>query len=194
MPRRMLICIFFMLLTQMVMATAGLKAVQQQVSDVVITTKINAKLAEKAKVNPFKLTVSTKDGVVVLRGAVPDKKRFVEVLRLVKSTKGVKAVEIEHVQIKSVNMPMTDAYITAKVEAAILKAKVFDDDSIPLVGINAKTVNGVVTLTGFVKKTSSIGKIVRRVYAINGVKLVVVHLKATPVTLPHELDLKKRGA
>jgi hyperosmotically inducible protein len=59
------------------------------------------------------------------------------------------------------------------VEAAILKAKVLDDESIPLVGINAKTDNGAVTLSGNVKKNTSIMAIVKRVSAVQGVKKII---------------------
>jgi hyperosmotically inducible protein len=71
---------------------------------------------------------------------------------------------------------LTDAYITARVEAAVLKAKVLDDESIPLVGVNAKTIHGTVTLTGGVKKSSSIIAILKRVNAIHGVKKIVSDL------------------
>ncbi len=176
---RIWVGIFFAWIMQIGMAAADLQGMKQNVSDVVITTKIDAKLAKWAKINPFKLTVSTKKGIVTLKGYVPDKKRFSDVLHLVKSTKGVKAVRIEGVKIQAVNMSITDAYITAKVETAILKAKVLDDESIPLVGISAHTVNGVVTLSGYVKQKKSIRQIVKRVYAVRGVRLVIVDLKQT---------------
>ncbi|MCX7116057.1 MAG: BON domain-containing protein [Gammaproteobacteria bacterium] len=177
MLRRIWVGVFFACMMQLGMAAADIQGMKQHVSDVVITAKIDAKLAKWAKVNPFKLTISTKNGVVTLKGYVPDKKRFADVLHLVKTTKGVKAVRIEGVKIQAVNMSITDAYITAKVETAILKAKVLDDESIPLVGISAHTVNGVVTLSGFVKQKTSIRQIVKRVYAVKGVRLVIVKLK-----------------
>lgn len=159
-----------------VLANPELKVVEQKISDSVITTKINARLAKQGE-NPLKLHISTLKGVVTLRGSVRDKKTFVSVLRLVKSTKGVRGVEIDKLKIQQVNMPITDAYITAKVEAAVLKAKVFDDETIPLVGINAHTENGVVELSGFVKQKSSIPHILKRVSTVHGVKKVHSKLK-----------------
>ncbi|OGV27301.1 MAG: hypothetical protein A3F18_06750 [Legionellales bacterium RIFCSPHIGHO2_12_FULL_37_14] len=154
-----------------------MKEVKQKLDDTVITTKINASLAKNGAMNPFKLHVSTKEGVVRLAGTVKDKKMFVEVLKLVRATKGVRKVNINSLKIQEVNMPITDAYITAKVETAVLKAKVFDDESIPLVGINAHTVNGKVVLSGFVKQNKSIPIIVKRVAKIHGVKKVESQLK-----------------
>jgi hyperosmotically inducible periplasmic protein len=171
--------IFLMLnfVAPILMATTKLHVVEQSLSDSVISTKINAKLAKNGEMNPFKLHVSTKHGVVTLKGSVRDKKMFVDVLRLVKVTKGVRGVKVRHLRIQQVNTPITDAYITAKVEAAVLKAKVFDDESIPLVGINARTVNGTVVLSGFVKRRQSIPYIISRVAKVHGVKKVNSKLK-----------------
>lgn len=162
------------------MAKPALHVVEQKITDSMISAKINAKLAKNGEINPLKLHISTKKGIVTLKGAVRDKKMFVNVLRIVKSTKGVRGVEIEHLKIKQVNTPITDAYITAKVEAAILKAKVFDDESIPLVGINAHTENGTVVLSGVVKQKTSIPYILKRVSSIHGVKHVYSKLKVAP--------------
>lgn len=174
------VCLIFVMLNFVapeLMASTKLHGVEQSISDSVITTKINAKLAKKGEMNPFKLHVSTKHGVVTLKGYVRDKKMFVDVLRLVKSTQGVRGVRISHLKMQQINMPFTDAYITAKAEAAVLKAKVFDDESIPLVGVNARTINGTVVLSGFVKRRQSIPLIVNRVSKIHGVKRVDSKLK-----------------
>lgn len=158
-------------------ADGDFKQIEQTFSDSVITTKITAKYTKDTNLNPLKISVSTNKGIVTLKGHVNDRKAFVQALRLAKNTKGVKTVEIDNLIIKPVNTSLTDAYITAKVEAAVLKAKVFDDESIPLVGINAATVNGVVTLTGGVKQKSSIPAIIKRVKLVRGVKQVIPHLR-----------------
>lgn len=156
---------------------ADLKEIEQELSDSVITTKITAKFAKNKNLNPLKISVSTMDGIVKLSGNVKDKQAFVDALRLAKATKGVKAVDTENLDIKRVNTSFTDAYITAKVEAAVLKAKVLDDESIPLVGINAKTSNGIVTLSGDVKSSTSINAILKRVNAVRGVKKIISTLR-----------------
>lgn len=158
-------------------AEANLEEIEQNISDSVITTKITAKFTKDSDLNPLKIHVSTNMGIVTLQGFVSDKQAFVKALTLAKKTKGVKAVETDNLIIKQVNMGITDAYITAKVEAAILKAKVFDDESIPLVGINASTSNGTVTLTGKVKQDKSIVSIIKRVNAIDGVKKIISNLQ-----------------
>ncbi|CEK09509.1 BON domain-containing protein [Legionella hackeliae] len=158
-------------------ADNNLKEFEQEFSDSVITTKITAKFTKNRNLNPLKIYVSTHDGVVSLRGHVKDRQAFVDALRLAKMTKGVKEVDTDELVIKQVNTAFTDAYITTKVEAAVLKAKVFDDESIPLVGINATTTNGTVTLSGSLKQEKAISAIIKRVTAVRGVKKIISRLE-----------------
>lgn len=156
---------------------ADLNAIEQDISDSVITAKITASFTEYTNLNPLKISASTEDGVVTLNGYVKDRQAFVDALRIAKTTKGVKRVRASNLYIKKVNTAFTDAFITAKVETAVLKAKVLDDESIPLVGINATTTNGVVTLSGTVSSAQSIDAILKRVNAIHAVKKIITHLK-----------------
>ncbi|MGQ3889743.1 BON domain-containing protein [Legionella sp. CNM-1927-20] len=174
-----LILILFILATVNVGYTAEpkLKEIEQTISDSVITTKITAKFTKDKDLNPLKIFVSTTNGVVTLKGYVKNNDAFIKALRLVNTTKGVKSIDVEDLIVKQVNTALTDTYITAKVEAAVLKAKVLDDDSIPLVGINATTANGVVTLSGQVKNRKSIVAILKRATEVRGVKKVISHLE-----------------
>lgn len=155
---------------------ADLKEIEQELSDSVITTKITTKFTKDKHINPLKISVTTEHGAVTLHGHVRSKEAFVSALRLTKATKGVISVDADELEIKQVNTTFTDAYITAKVEAAVLKAKVLDDESIPLVGINATTTNGVVTLSGDLKHSKSIPPILKRTLAVRGVKQVISNL------------------
>lgn len=158
-------------------AESNLEEIEKNIEDSVITAKITAKFAKNHILNPLKIHVSTDNGVVTLSGYIKNSEGFVNALRLAKSTKGVKSVETDDLLIKQVNTSLTDAYITAKVEAAVLKAKVLDDESIPIVGINASTSNGTVTLSGDVKRNKSIVAIIKRVNNVRGVKKIISRLK-----------------
>lgn len=155
---------------------SDIKTLEHELSDSIITTKITSKITENKNLNPLKIAVSTEHGNVILNGNVKNREAFVEVLRLVKATQGVESIDTDNLNINDVNTSITDAYITAKVEAAVLKAKVLDDESIPLVGINANTNNGVVTLSGAVKNNGSIAPLIKRILTVHGVKQVVCHL------------------
>jgi hyperosmotically inducible protein len=173
---RLLFTIILIACTNLASA-ANLKKFEQELSDSVITTKITTKFTKDKNINPLKISVTTEHGLVTLKGHVRDKEAFVNALRLTKTTKGVKAVDADELEIKQVNTTFTDAYITAKVEAAVLKAKVLDDESIPLVGINATTSNGVVTLSGELKRSDAIPSLLKRTLAVRGVKQVISKLR-----------------
>ncbi len=158
---------------------ANLNGIGQELNDTVITTKITTKYAKNNNLNPLKISVSTHAGRVTLNGHVKDNQAFVDALRLAKNTKGVTYVDADDLEIKHVNTALTDAYITAKIETAVLKAKVLDDESIPLVGINASTINGIVTISGEVKQPKSIDAILKRANAVKGVKKIISNLRIT---------------
>ena len=164
------------MLTVTSLHASHMKTIENELSDSVITTKITSKYTENKHLNPLKITVSTDHGAVTLSGYVKNKSAMIEALHLAKTTKGVQSINAKQLNIKRVNTSITDAYITTKVEGAILKAKVLDDSSIPLVGIKATTNNGVVTLSGEVKHDQSISPLLKRVLSVKGVKQVVSHL------------------
>lgn len=159
--------------------SSEVKHVKLDIKDSLITAKIAAKFTKDPDLNPLKIFVSTENGIVTLKGNVKNKQAYVRALRIAKETKGVKQVKIHQLHVKEVNTAFTDAYITAKVEAAILHAKVFYDESIPLVGINATTTNGIVKLSGRVKSKKSADIVVKRVYAVKNVKRVINQLAIT---------------
>ncbi len=160
----------------MAQANNSLKTIERGISDSVITTTITAKYTKSRFLNPLKIHVTTRKGVVMLTGDVRSKKAFVEALRLAVNTRGVKQVDTDDLSIAKVNSGFTDAYITARIEAAVLKAKVLDDESIPLVGISAHTKNGEVTLSGELSNEKALSAILKRVNSIRGVKKVISNI------------------
>lgn len=174
---RLLTGLFLLITLGLSHANSNINAIEQTLEDSIITTKITAKFTKNRELNPLKISVTTHQGNVILKGHVGTKEAFIEALTLTKATNGVQSVNIEDLTIKQVNTSLTDAYITAKVETAVLKAKVFDDESIPLVGINAQTVNGVVTLSGNVPDEKSLFAIIKQVNKVNGVKKIISQLE-----------------
>ncbi|MBA2711673.1 MAG: BON domain-containing protein [Tatlockia sp.] len=173
----LLICLILPFSQGFAHSESNLQEIEQNISDSLITTKIKAKFSQNARLNLLQISVSTTEGIVKLEGHVKDNQAFVDALKAAKLTKGVKRVDVDNLTIKKVNTSFKDAYITAKVEAAVLVAKVFDDESIPLVGINASTKNGTVTLSGKVKENKSIIAIIKRVNSIKSVKKIISNLQ-----------------
>lgn len=154
-----------------------LKKIEQNLTDTMITTKVKTRIAKNKNLNPLKISVTTHQGIVTLKGYAKNKQAFVDTLRIATTTKGVKGVNTSDLEIKHVNSSFADAYITAKVEAAVLEAKVFDSEDIPLVGINVKTKNGTVFLSGKNVSQHAIDAMIKRVNRVKGVKKVVSRLE-----------------
>ena len=170
--------LFFIIICLASWARANdLQDLERTWTDTVITAKIEAAFSQDPNLNPLKISVKTQNGVVKLRGHAKNKTAFVAALRIVANTNNVRAIDTSNFDIKSVNSSFKDAYITTKIETEILKAKVFEDESIPLVGINAATSNGVVTLSGTVKSEHSIAVILKRVNHIQGIGRIKSQLK-----------------
>lgn len=159
-----------------VQAQTQLKELEQELSDSVITTKITAKFTQNTRLNPLKISVNTQDGIVSLEGSVPSKRAFADAVRLAVHTHGVSQVETEKLRIEKVNTVFVDAWITAKVEMAVLKAKLFDDGSIPLAGIKASTNNGVVKLSGNLANADALSILLKRIDSLHGVKKIISHI------------------
>lgn len=155
---------------------SDLKKNEKNTTDTFINNSITTQFKKNINLNTLPITVVTQSGIVILTGNVKDKQAFAEALQLVFTTKGVKSVDIDNLEINHTNTTINDAYITAKIETAVLKAKILDDESIPLVGINATTVNGIVTITGEVKRNKSIIAILKRANAVHGVKKIISSL------------------
>lgn len=158
---------------------ADIKHIEEELSDTVITTKIKTQFTKNKNLNPLNISVTTNHGVVTLKGHAKNSIAYVDTLRIVTNTKGVRAINTSAFDVNVVNSAFKDTYITAKVETAILKSKVLDDESIPLVGINVATVNGIVTIHGKVRHEQSITAILKRTNRIHGVKKIISHLEVT---------------
>lgn len=168
---------FFILFIINTSLFADLPQIKQKISDSLITTIIKGKITKDKNLNPLNISVSTVNGEVKFSGYVKNKQAFVKTLRTATSTKGVQSIDTTNLEIKQINSALTDAYITTKIEAAILEAKVIDDESIPLVGINASTENGIVTVTGTVNSSKSVAAILKRANNVHGVKKIISNLE-----------------
>lgn len=146
------------------------------VSDSQITKHAKAKISADKLINKFKLTVSTKDGVVHLSGKVDSDAQYERVITLVESVDGVKDTKADKLTVKDSKQPMQDTYITAKIKGLILRNKLMGED-VQYWSVNVETKNGVVFLTGKVESDQQKQKILDIVNSVNGVKSVNSDLK-----------------
>ncbi|MCC5792708.1 MAG: BON domain-containing protein [Legionellaceae bacterium] len=165
--------LLFCVLSPVMWADAPLQEARQDLSDAVISAKIMARFTEHRLLNPLKISVSTHNANVSIKGYVGSRTAFVEALRIVVQTQGVQHIDTEDLHIQKVNTAFTDGVISARAEVAVLNAKVLDDESIPLAGINAHTENGVLTLKGELPSTVALSALLKRVNRIKGVKKII---------------------
>ena len=73
-------------------ACSTTQAVKEPADDASITTKVKAKLATDGDINPFNISVDTKEGVVTLQGRVKKAEIRTKAERFARQTGGVKKV------------------------------------------------------------------------------------------------------
>jgi len=71
----------------------GERSLGDRLSDTAITAKVKAKITGDPELNPFNISVDTKDGVVTLRGIVTSRDRREEAEKLARNTDGVQRVQ-----------------------------------------------------------------------------------------------------
>lgn len=170
-----LVFIFFSLLG--IAHADTFKNLGQDIDDSIITTKIKAKFAESKSINALKISVTTKQGMVYLKGHVDTQAAFNNAIVLAKDTKGVKGVNTVALKVDKVNSPLKDAYISAKIDALLFKNSLFHNKDIPVIGVNVRVKNGHVYLSGKVKHKKQIAPIVDTVKKVEGVKGVTNNIQ-----------------
>src|SRR5690606_17903218 len=91
----------------------------------------------------FKIDVGTVDGVVMLDGVVNSNAQAAALMRIVRSTHGVKGVDTSKLFVKQSQKIISDATITSKIKMLYVREKLFN--------IHVETKNGSVFLTGTAK-------------------------------------------
>jgi hyperosmotically inducible periplasmic protein len=81
-----------LVLALLLCACSTTQPVKEPADDASITTKVKAKLATDGDLNPFNITVDTKDGVVTLQGRVKKAETRTKAEHFARETGGVKKV------------------------------------------------------------------------------------------------------
>jgi len=148
----------------------------QTFSDSTVTATVKSKLVADSETSATKISVETKDGVVMLTGTVPTDKEKTKAEQLARNTEGVKRVTNE-IKVdpslakndesgdgKSVGETVNDATILAK-----LKAQLIADG---ITGTNVDVNNGSVVLNGEVEDAKEKAKAEEIAKNTGGVKAV----------------------
>jgi hyperosmotically inducible protein len=153
------------------------------VSDADITNSVKYKIANNANTAQSKIEVSTKKGVVYLKGNVKTEDEATTAIEAANSVTGVTDVDASKLLVKSSSsQPYVDAFITAKVKGAFVREKLFGDKPVEVSGISVETKNGVVNLTGTVDNQDLVNTAVSIAKTVKGVKDVKSTVEVKPGT------------
>lgn len=148
------------------------------VSDTLITTKIKSGLAANNVTHATTISVTTNGGHVILSGSANSNTEAATAVQIAESTKNVKDVDTSNLVVAGSNQPLTDTYITAKVKGIFIRNNLMSNTSnVPVTSISVETQQGVVYLSGTVKKHSQIIKAVKLAKSVDGVTNVIQTLK-----------------
>lgn len=148
------------------------------VSDTLITTKIKSSLATNNVTHATTISVETNNGHVVLSGTANSNTEAATAVQIAESTKNVKDVDASNLNVAGSNQPLTDSYITAKVKGLFIRNNLMPNTpNVPVTSISVETQQGVVYLSGTVKRHSQIIKAVKLAKSVDGVTNVIHTLK-----------------
>jgi len=142
------------------------------VTDTVITAKIKSGLTTNKATHALNIGVTTNDGVVTLNGTAKSDTEASTAVQIAESTDGVKDVNASDLKVMGSTQPLTDTYITAKVDGMFIKNNLTSGTpNIPVTTIKVETKEGVVYLSGTATK-AGIEKAKMVAKSVDGVKEV----------------------
>lgn len=144
------------------------------VSDTAITTQVKALLAVESDI-PLNISVTTKQGVVMLTGVVDTELQASRIVELAASVTGVKDVNDSKLKIASSDSYFSDASCTAKVKGKIIGLA---NDKMISKGydLHVETTNGSVHIFGTVVNEADIDTVKQAASSISGVSEVKVNI------------------
>lgn len=140
-----------------------------QASDAAITGALKAQFMKDKLLNPFNITVTTRDGKVYLGGVVDTDIQYERAIALAESDDSVKDVDSSNLQVKNSQSAISDSVITAKIEGLLLKNKFFGNKDVSFWPVKIETKDGIVYLTGKVDNNNQKNNIITIAKSVNGV-------------------------
>lgn len=143
-----------------------------QISDTAVTTNLMTQYAKDPLLNPFKISVTTNNGTVNLSGTVNTKMQYERAVELAESVNGSQDVNANKLKVKNSNAPLSDSFITAKINGVLLKGKIFTGDEISFWPVHVETKNGVVYVSGTVDSAMQKTNVLNAIKNVQGVKSI----------------------
>jgi len=145
------------------------------VDDLAITTEVKAKLIQEKDI-PKDIEVTTKGGVVNLKGKVDTHLQAQKAIEVASSVDKVVDVIDTELKVKESNSILTDSIITAKVKGKIRHLYIYNKLA-PDYDLHVETTNQIVHIFGSVNRAADVDTIVAAANEVKGVKSVRTSIK-----------------
>jgi hyperosmotically inducible protein len=167
------------LLLACLMSMAPLSVLANLPTDEAITSEVKSKLAAERDIPANSIEVTTKDGVVRLKGTIDTHLQAHKALEIASSVENVTDVVDADLTIKHSKSMLTDASITAKVKGKIrylyINKKISDGYD-----LHVETTDQVVHIFGEVSRAMDTETITSAAKNVSGVKNVKTNIKVAP--------------
>jgi len=157
------------------LACATTQTADQQWRDSNLTTNIGGKFAVDQEIDRYRIDIDTLDGVVTLRGVVPDATQAREAERIARWTEGVVRVDNQLEVDPNVGEPaegFEDAWMTLMVGN-----KLNLDPEVKGRNVDVDVRDGIVTLSGIVEDDRARAEARERAASVDGVEQVINELE-----------------
>lgn len=145
------------------------------VEDTAITAEVKVSLLTEKDI-PKNINITTKNGVVILKGAVDTTLQAHKIVEIASSAEGVLDVVDTQLKVKESKSFMADAKITAKVKGKI--RRLFVNKKIANgYELHVETTNQVVHIFGRVARAADIETVVEEARGVSGVKSLRTNIK-----------------
>jgi hyperosmotically inducible protein len=158
-------------------ACSDTRTVERQIDDVGLTAALGTKYVLDTEIDRFRIDIDTLNGVVTLRGAVPNAEQRTDAERIARNTEGVRDVVNELVvdpTPRTASRAFDDAWIVTMIDS-----KLSVDPEVESRDIDVDVRNGVVTLSGSVKDKIARAEAEDLARSVDGVTMVVNELQVT---------------
>jgi osmotically-inducible protein OsmY len=146
-------------------------------TDKAVTSKVKARYNDYDYLDPVYVAVSTENGVVRVDGNLEHDPEFEQAYFLAKTTDGVRAVDVERLEVRNSNVEFQDRETNAAIKVELYESGLVDGEDVSAWAIKTRTENGVVFVDGRVANENERLRVAEVIYATPSVEKVKTNVE-----------------
>lgn len=147
-----------------------------RMDDITLSQNIQNRLLTNASPTE-RIVITANQGHIALAGSLTSQEEANKAIEIAAATPGVRDVQVGSLVVNGIPVMLSDNAITAQVNGALFREKLFGDSRSPDVRISAQTKNHIVYLTGTATDRRQINKALSLVQAVAGVSRAEVQVE-----------------